>query len=290
MNPETEFDLRTISNSDQPDATLGMIELVISSDFNEDWTWVVVEGTDDVEIYERLFDYNKAIVCPSLDEEGRCGCSNVEEIVETILNGYNFYRIIGLRDADYTPYDENYVVPQNIFLTDCHDIEIQMLENNRVIEGLETKKSGIKCSLQNAYSVMREVAYLRAYSLSIQGGFNFSGYVKCSNFWNQDEKKMVIGWKKKLFDSFFATEAADYGHAPTICDLNKYVKDKNLENEPSWKICQGHDVVNFLHWTGSATDLYKQFIELYNNEAFAVSEMYGLISQWERNNGVKILL
>ena len=34
----------------------------------------------------------------------------------------------------------------------------------------------------------------------------------------------------------------------------------------------------------------KQFIELYNNEAFAVSEMYGLISQWERNNGVKILL
>lgn len=95
-------------------------------------TWVVVEAEEDVAVYERFMQPDSTVVKTSESETGRKGYANVELIVREIKQEVPVAHIMGIRDADYSQYEEGYTVPDNIFLTDRRDLEMMLLEAETV--------------------------------------------------------------------------------------------------------------------------------------------------------------
>lgn len=279
-------DLQSVQEAHEPESTLGEIESWMRSDYSDDSVWVIVEGVDDRKIFEPFFNDN-TLVREAADERKQCGCDNLYVIVNTIVAG-GFDRIIGIRDTDYTPYNG---LPTNdhVFCTDHHDIEIQMLESHEVQAGIKRKKPMFSQSLKSAYETMRFVGYLRAYSIAINCSFSFDIYMKASNIWDQNAKRHVCGWRKKLWDAFFATEPQGKFPAPDKHGFCNYVGTHNLLEEPATRLCQGHDVSLFLQWTGAVTDIYTKFKEYYSYAAFQQSFLYDNIKTWADGKDYDIL-
>ena len=165
-----------------------------------------------------------------------------------------------------------------------------MLESAEVQDGIRRKKPQFSQALNSAYKTMRFVGYLRAYSVAINCSFSFDKYMKASNLWNQDDKRYVRGWRQKLWNTFFATESQGEYPAPDKQGFCNYVVSHNLRDEPSTKLCQGHDVSLFLQWTGAVTDIYKQFLEYYTYAAFQKSSLHDSIQLWADKKGYRILI
>lgn len=60
----------------------------------------------------------------------------MESIISELYDEETDLRLLGIRDCDYTRYDEYYSVPDNVFLTDYRDIEMMMFVAPSVLQGL----------------------------------------------------------------------------------------------------------------------------------------------------------
>lgn len=77
--------LQTTTARLQPTYTKGIIESALRSPLEAERVWVLVEDTDDMNVYKRFFDTDIVNVLPAEDEEGRKGFEHVETIVTDIL-------------------------------------------------------------------------------------------------------------------------------------------------------------------------------------------------------------
>ena len=72
---------------------------------------VLVEGDDDVLVYEKLLIHSFTIVKAAPEENGVRGCRYVELVTKDIIAQKPNSALVGIRDADYTKWLPRYVLP-----------------------------------------------------------------------------------------------------------------------------------------------------------------------------------
>ena len=115
--------LKDAVQQQQPKCTKSTIKQALHSIGGAQRVWCVVEAPDDVKVYEQFFD--KAVsILPSDDEDGRRSCRNVESIVSELHAEEGNLHLLGIRDCDYTRYDDSYKAPNHVFVTFLADMAI----------------------------------------------------------------------------------------------------------------------------------------------------------------------
>jgi len=243
--------LKNIQVQKEPIYTESVIRTAIRSSIGEKWMWIVVEDEDDMRVYKKFCSPSVTRVLPSLAENKSKSCKNVEYIVEKVRTAYT-PKISGIRDADYTRYIEPpYVVPEQVYLTDERDVEMQMLASESVKQGLELWNSSIPEHLDWIYkNVTHERGCMRLISDVYKLGCSFKDDAKISHLWDSSKRTMAVNWQTTMYDDFFNNcKNIDSPLHPFSRNMYAEIKrKKSLDSASDYKICQGHDVVSLLQY------------------------------------------
>ena len=145
----------------EPSGTKAAIRLALNSPAGLRVSWIVVEGEDDVAVYSKFMEPENTVVKTSEGSDGKQGYANVETIVTEIKSDVPVAHIFGIRDADYSKYDERHGCPGNIFLTDRRDLEMMLLESDSVQHTLDEWLPDFENKLKKCLPVCRYFGYLR---------------------------------------------------------------------------------------------------------------------------------
>lgn len=271
--------LREVTEASRPGDTLGAIRLNINSSMPA--MWVIVESDYDVKIYEKFFSENRLNVRSSL-VNGEQSCINVEFIVKAVLNdGYK--KILGIRDRDFVDFIESYNKPNNVYLTDQRDIEMQMLESDKVVLSLKQKDADIEQKIDDVKPIARAIGCYRIFNDIHRCGFSFKKNVKHSVFYDKSAGELIESPLSTLESKFFANKSDEektlFGELKTQCAQREY-----------FFVCCGHDFVKFLQYLTNETipDLVNFIPKHYDMDAFKQSTLYTDLKNWADSNNVSL--
>ena len=138
------------------------IRLSIKYPQNKDKVFVLLEGKTDIKLFRKIFSNNYT------DTSSLNGKDKVMEALQT-LHSENFTQVIGIKDADFE-YLENAPSIDNLFITDYHDMEIEMIESN-ALNSIINEFSSNECHTSllsnlkdNIYNISLEIGYARWYN------------------------------------------------------------------------------------------------------------------------------
>ncbi len=276
----------------QPKHTKAVIKLALCSPGGIKRTWCVVEAPGDVMVYQKFFDSAKVTILPSDDENGKRSCHNVESIVAELYQEEKDPSLLGIRDCDYTRYT-TYSAPDNIFVTDCRDVEMMMFNASSVIEGLKTWNGSFPSKIESCAEVERYLGYLRIYNELYQTSCTFHDKLtKVSLVWDNVTHTVKPNYKRILFDKFKEGCKEDVKEG----DFNKFVEEKRLEEEPYVNVCRGHDMLGLLpsmmikQEYGKAKDILHCMVEAYSYEDFSKTQLHSDISSWATARNLTIFI
>lgn len=260
----------------QPEATEATIRQTSRSKSRESITWIVVEGKDDVDLYGKMYDDMFVKVYPSTDENGIENCENVECIVKNILSSKCTPYIIGIRDKDYTPFT-GHSIPENVFVTDYRDIEMQIIESKE-----KTIDRFIADSIKNeVIDYTKQNGLYRIFNDRENLGFNFDN-VRKSDYWNLQNKKLNGSWKHNLEKFFFEHQQSSKGVTKMKKEYEAMVTQLKLNNKKYYDICQGHEFVDLLKSMGISEfdHLDKDLFRWYSKTDYKKTQLAKNIENW----------
>lgn len=274
---------------EEPQNTLDAILMALKSPLGIRTVWVIVEGEDDVMIYNKMFDKKISNVKhASIDDNGSGGYKNVEHIVSEVINQVKGAKIIGIRDKDYSLLlNHNFKFPKNIFLTDRRDMEMMVLESDTVSSKLRLWANPLYDKAFNtAKCVAVFLGYLRIYNHMHHLSCSFH-QLKVSKIWNQNEHKINDNWKEYCLH-FVSDEI-------TEDDLMVFANKHQLLEFSFYDICRGHDFIKCLSLAlikqeYNKNEIFKMMISSYSVDHFRKTGLYSSIYKWQTSNNVSILL
>lgn len=297
MGHEANSSLRSLVQAQQPRYTKAMVEAGVRSPLGAKKTWVIVEYSDDVNVYSKFFNPEYAQVLSSLTDKGKSGYRYVEEIVSELLMEYDRILILGIRGADYTRYESTeHQFPDNIFVTDHRDLEMMMLAAPSVPNALEQWDTEFSIKLGECRPLVRTIGYLRIFNYINNIGFDFRKWFKTNVVWNQEAHQLKEDWEITLQSIFF--NYCGNRDADTMSriekEYNQLIIDQNLGKESDYDICQGHDV---LHWLSimmvkndyAESRIMRRMTDAYSYDDFRKARLHESIKAWSNYKGVKIL-
>ncbi len=275
----------------EPSGTKAAIRLALNSPAGLRVSWIVVEGEEDVAVYSKFMQPENTVVKTSEGRDGRRGYANVELIVTEIKAEVPLAHIFGIRDTDYSKYDEGYICPVNIFLTDRRDLEMMLLEADSVQQALIEWIPNYEEALNKSVPVCRYFGYLRICNGVLNLNCNFRDHLRITRFWDFDRHALREDWRESSEQSFVAL--ANGGCSNTT--VNDFIVEQALEQEDCHDVCRGHDILPLLALAlvrkeFSATAIMQKMIEVYSLEDFRQTHLYANIAQWQENEGVEVLL
>lgn len=275
----------------EPSGTKAAIRLALNSPAGLRVSWIVVEGEEDVAVYSKFMQPENTVVKTSDGSDGRRGYANVELIVTEIKAEVPLAHIFGIRDTDYSKYDERYICPENIFLTDRRDLEMMLLETDSVQQALIEWNPNYEEALNKSVPVCRYFGYLRICNGVLNLNCDFRDHLRITRFWDFDRHALREDWKESSERSFIVL--SNGGCSNTT--VNDFIDEKALEQEDYYDVCRGHDVLPLLALVlikkeFSATAIMQKMIEVYSLEDFRQTHLYANIAQWQENEGVEVLL
>ena len=288
--------LRNTTEQQQPQYTEAVIRQTCASDIGQKFVFVIVEDIEDKLTYEKFLSAEDVHVMISQDEEGNRGYQNVEDIVSHIRQDDVTLRICGIRDTDYTRYeDAPHVFPEAVFTTDQRDLEMTLLASNSVQDGLANWKSDITNLLPQVYEDSRQIGYMRAANHVCNLGCNFKRKVKLSKVWDDSTHQLKKNWLDELTDSFIQNSANTQSpHYPyTKEKLNAFIGQKHLGLESVYNICQGHDVVWLLYSSlpqnnFDVKEITDKMIESYSEWDFKETHLFAAMLNWAKRMNVNL--
>lgn len=271
--------LQKVTEASRPGDTLGAIRLNINSSMPA--MWVIVESDYDVKIYEKFFSENRLNVRSSL-VNGEQSCINVESIVKAVLNdGYG--KIIGIRDRDFVDFIESYDKPDNVYLTDQRDIEMQMLESDKVVLSLKQKDTDIEQKIDDVKPIARAIGCYRIFNDIHRCGFSFKKNLKHIAFYDESADELIESPLSELETKFFECRSDEektlFAELKIQCNQMEY-----------FFVCRGHDFVKFLQYLTNKTvpDLVNFIPKHYDMDAFKQSALYSDLKDWADRNNVSL--
>jgi hypothetical protein len=259
---------------------LAEIRLSINHPQNQDKVFVLLEGRTDIKLFRKIFSH-KFTDTTALDGKDKL----VEAL--TILHSENFRQVIGIKDADFE-HLENIINIDNLFLTDYHDMEIEMIESDAlksVIDEFSTDEcySDLSNQLrQNIYDIALEIGYIRWYSEQKNGLFNFKqipfnnlvSYKNCKISFNQQEFIALLLNQLKSDDS------------DILADITIL---KNISTD-RLQICNGHDLTLLISNYFTTGNINQNKIEealrlSYHFQYFKNTNLFQNLKSWAELNG-----
>ena len=277
----------------EPSVIKSAIRQSLMSDAGLRTSWVVVEAKDDVDLYEKFLLRDKTVlVNASIDTSGIKGYASVEIIVRDVKAEEPRAHIIGIRDSDYTRYEDGYDAPENIFLTDRRDLEMMMLEAESVQQALHIWAPAYDQAFFKCIPICRHFGYLRIYN-SLNGLFvTFHDNLKTMKYWNDSIHDFKANWKQESTNKFVSLAQKD-------CSADKFtefVTSLSLEDEDFLDICRGHDLIPVLSKALIRTHIYSEanilikMTEAYSLDDFKATKLYSSIKTWQTTEGVTALV
>lgn len=297
MNSLNNLSLEYLSSRDDSRHIENSIEIALKSSLGRQYVWVIVEAEEDFDFYKKFFN-DKTKVYSASAQNKKGGYIVVEKFVEEIPKSWSDVKILGIRDADYTKYqEEQYQPPQNIFLTQHRDLEMMMLSFSSACKGLERWNTQFPNKIDETLPYAKVLGYLRIYNQERNLSCMFrNAKVSLKSEWNDDLHQMNDDWESSLQEKF---EKGVKCKLPTFAfDLNDYrsfIQMKDLELESAYDVCRGHDVLSLLSLMMIKTDAYttktitNKMIESSSLIDFKQTTLYSSLRVWEQQLG-KIIL
>ena len=289
--------LRNTTEQQQPQYTEAIIRQTCASDIGQKFVYVVVEDIEDKLAYEKFLNAEDVHVMISQDEEGNRGYQNVEDIVSHIRQDKVTPRICGIRDADYTRYeDTTHVFPDAIFATDQRDLEMMLLASSSVQSGLSQWNTAATSLLPQVYDDARQMGYLRICNHVCNLGCNFKRKVRLSKVWDDQTHQLKNNWLQDLHALFILNcgnqQSADYPY--TIEKLETFITSHHLTTESDYDICQGHDVVWLLYNrlpqnNFNIDQIEKVLCATYSKQDFESTQLFANLQAWAEELNVSIM-
>ncbi len=276
----------------EPSGTKAAIQLALNSPAGLRVSWIVVEGEDDVAVYSRFMEPENTVVKTSEGGNGRQGYANVETIVTEIKTEVPVAHIFGIRDADYSLYNEKVTCPENIFLTDRRDLEMMLLESDSVRHALNEWMPDFETTLDKCLPICRYFGYLRICNEVLNLGCKFHDHLKTTRFWDFQQHTLKDNWQDSCTSIFISLSKG----AGTKKDVEEFIEEKSLKKEDFHDICRGHDLLPLLSLmlvnvqVYSVEKIMQKMIQSYTQEDFAHTQLHARISQWQEHEGVSVLI
>lgn len=276
--------LQSFVKSQQPNSTESTIRQASKTKSKDTKVWIVVEGDDDADLYGKMYDNYFVQVLPSADKRGNKSCENVETIVANILAD-SIIKIIGIRDKDYTPFT-GHTPPQNIYLTDRRDIEMQIMEVKikQIIPHITPQ------SLADVFSFAKQVGYYRIFNAQESLGFRFD-CIDANNYWDFSQKRLKIGWCASLESFFFSCIMQRHNIVRLKQKYDSLINRLNSGQPSKYDLCQGHEVVNLLKRTSTnhcLDQLEKDLFKWYNKADYVKTTLAQSIKKWACINACRM--
>lgn len=256
---------------------------------------VLVEGPDDVIVYEKFFSKDKVeVYCMN-------GCNKLLDVVKSLDEKGDDERFIAIKDADYDRLNGKVYPYSNLFLTDAHDLETTIIDGE-ILESIlkeylkyeDMKRNHIQLDgnhmLQEVCSVLKALSFIRWYNDANSCGINFE-IVKIPSMLDEDN---ALGCEYCLnfllsnsVNSHVTVSVEDmwrfeYCHSDVICDL---------------QLVRGHDMCEvicymiknftkdgnlyYLKKTKLTTEKVEASLRLcYNKEKFSATKLYVALKDW----------
>ncbi len=256
---------------------------------------ILVEGDDDLPVYEPLFISSHITIKPAPEENGERGCRYVELVTRRIISEKPDALLIGIRDADYTSWmPSSYTPHPNVFRTEERDMEMMLLRSEQVRADLEKVEQGATAKFEwvrDHICVPR--GWMRLLSEALDLRCSFKEKARISNLWVN--KTLCSDWSTRMESDFIHNCTGQYrGRQFTIADYNREVSLKHLADIPWYKICQGHDTMSALQYqmtdTGINVDvIMAQMIVSYSVTDFHQTQLYNELSRFSQQRGWYIL-
>jgi hypothetical protein len=268
--------------------TRNLVWLSLNSPIGQDKIWALVEGIDDCKVYPKFFQQNKCTV-----EQVHGGYSQLERSIEELQHYKN--QVIGIRDADFCHISGKYSAYENLFYTDCHDIEMTMIQNDAVFENilyeysLQTKAANIKKNILNEASF---VGYIRYYNDMNNCSINFEGVSFGDIVVNQNTNLLV---QKALCIQQLNVHSPHKTVTIDESTVNQFIASNAVEN--LFQLINGHDFIKLLSCRINFSakrkinhkDVAKSLRNTYRMDDFEHTQLYRKLLNWQVSFGHDIL-
>lgn len=237
---------------------------------------VLVEGDDDIPVYEKLLIHSSTIVKAAPEGNGVRGCRYVELVTERIVSQKPNTALIGIRDADYTKWLPGYVLPTNVFRTDEHDMEMMLMRGVNLSQSLDGLKQGAMgiwiwvrdniCIPRGQMRLLNDVLDLRC---------SFKDQARISNLWDFSHGSVRKGgWQTLMETDFIRNCNSQNGVKFTPRAMRIEIAKLKLNNVPWYEICQGHDSVKALQYELNDSKINENIITKIIRDAYSVIDFH----------------
>jgi hypothetical protein len=244
---------------------------------------VLVEGEDDCRLFKKLFNTTTCIIdfIPG-------GKFAMQEGLTALLQIHR--RSIAIQDADFAHLEGIENTNANLFLTDFHDMEMLMISQQEIYNGLlhefapHIEKEKHIDFFNKKLSELRFTSYLRFVNHKNNWQFNFKGISFGKVF---DNQSITID-NNKILDLVLS-------RSPDAVEKNKNnVENIILEVESSdhdiLQLCNGHDVTKIVGlFLGISDKSVSQKVRInYRISDFEKSKLYQNILLWANQKNIEI--
>ena len=247
--------------------------------------WLLVEGKTDSRVYQKMFSDNVVIIPTS-------GIYTLLAVLDTIEKETN--QVIAIRDADFFHLEnEQEKLPDHLFMTDCHDIEMMMIACDEAFCSVLTTHTGM--SRKDAIAMRRTILS----SIAFLGGIRWINSVF--------GLKLYLEKLPVSSNSFYDGKTMTLDDEKCVSLVNIRSKDKTREINTReihqkiagisdlYNLCQGHDAmraladnVTFLRHglqegpVHHDRDIAKGFIQAYRFSDFQQTRLFRNLLAWTK--------
>ena len=252
------------------------IRLLINADINNNKTYILVEGNDDINLLRHMMNDNIDII----------GCNGKESILKIVKN-IDKVNCIGIINMDYE-YNYNNT---RIFLYDYCCLEMMIISDKGIIKKIAKEfKISVNKILDILFSLLF-ISLMRKYNYYNKLNIDFGPLNGISNYYDKNENKINNNEVVLLLEKIDKNKAIirKYNYKKLITEvekIRKFNKNKLL------KITNGHDFLNLLSKfiKNKNKDYFWHFIRgAYNKDIFKKTKLYKKLLEYQNKNNLKIL-
>jgi Protein of unknown function (DUF4435) len=255
--------------------------------------FIIVEGSSDKLIYERLVSIEKCEFSIAFNKDNAINALG-------ILDQDNFKGVLAIVDADFSVLEGSVHNSSNLFVTDDHDLEMMLIKSPALEKVL--RELGSEDKIFNFGKDVRKtlvesgkiIGYLRWASLKHNLNLKFED-LSFSKFIEQ--KSLSINTLTLI------QVIKNHSQKPALVDkeVEKLLNALQNPNHDLWHVCCGHDLICILSIAlcktlGSCNTndvkpevLEREFRLAYEESYFFNTQLYTLIQNWQNNHPYQIL-
>lgn len=215
----------SIRESSVEEDIISEIRMLFSEDIENEKCVVLVEGSSDVKLLERMFDDN--VVC----RETFAGKHGLTRLIGR--SELNSDRIIAIRDRDYIDIS---LLPERVFVYDHCCMEMMLLANSEVVSSMYVYYNGSKRKNEFLINILRNLApysVLRKRNEIDSLGHSFKNVGFGNLIGNDDSLNTELLFQQRI-------------HVSQELHESCFRESETIEDDRLWDITNGHDVCTYL--------------------------------------------